>query len=162
MTAPTADDVLVTADGFEQLRAELHTLQTVGRAELTEHLRELRSDGDPDNPALYELMEEQAQLEQRIALLDTQLAAARVVKPGFDGSAGIGSRVRVRYADSGELAEYELVGPIESDVGSGRVSVGAPVGRALVGARRGEHVSVEAPRGSLRLEVLSVHEQGRR
>jgi transcription elongation GreA/GreB family factor len=85
-----------------------------------------------------------------------------VVKPGVDGSAGIGSRVRVRYADSGQLAEYELVGPIESDVGSGRVSVGAPVGRALVGARRGEHVSVEAPRGSLRLEVLSVREQGRR
>jgi transcription elongation factor GreA len=53
-------------------------------------------------------------------------------------------------------AEYELVGPIESDVGNGRVSVGAPVGRALVGRRRGATVPIETPRGTMQLEILSI------
>jgi transcription elongation factor GreA len=149
-------DVLVTAAGYELLRAELDHLRTARRAEIAEHLREARDDSDPDNPALYELLEGQTQLEERIAVLTAQVAAARVVEPATDGSAGIGSLVRVCHGDSGEVAEYELVGPIESGVGNGRVSVAAPVGRALVGARRGDTVAVETPRGPLELEVLSV------
>ncbi len=154
--AATADDVLITAAGYEQLRAELDRLRTVRRAEIAERLREARDDSDPDSPALYELLESQTQLEQRIAVLAAQVAAARVVEPASDGSAGIGSLVRVRHGDSGEVAEYELVGPIESDIDNARVSVGSPVGRALVGARRGVTVAVETPRGSLQLEVLGV------
>ena len=159
MNAPAvaiSDEVLITAAGYEQLRAELDHLRTVRRAEITEHLREARDDSDPDNPALYELLEGQTQLEQRIAVLTAQMAAARVVEPATDGSAGIGSLVRVRHGDSGEVVEYELVGRIESDVENGRVSVGAPAGRALLGARRGVTVAVETPRGQLQLEVLSV------
>ena len=164
MNAPAAarsDDVLVTAAGYEQLCSELDHLRTVRRAEMSEHLREAREESDPDNPALYDLLEGQAQLEQRIALLEAQLAAARVVEPASDGCAGIGSLVRVRHGDSGEVAEYELVGLIESDAGNGRVSVGAPVGRALVGARSGDTVAVEAPRGTLELEILSVRSAAR-
>ena len=121
--AATADDVLITAAGYEQLRAELNHLRTVRRAEITEHLREAREDSDPDNPALFELLEGQTQLEQRIAYLTAQVAAARVVEPATDGSAGIGSLVQVRQGDSGEVVEYELVGRIEADVENGRVSV---------------------------------------
>jgi transcription elongation factor GreA len=105
---------------------------------------------------LFDLLEEQAQLEARINALEAQVAAARVVAPTADGSAGIGSSVRVRHCDSGEIAEYELVGPIESDAGNGRVSVEAPVGRALLGGRRGETVLLDTPRGSEQLEILSV------
>lgn len=154
--ASVHDDVLVTADGYEQLCAELEALQTVRREELTEHLRAMREDGDPDNPAVFELLEEHAQLEQRINLLEMQAATARIVVPAADGTAGIGSRVRARQAGSGEVVEYDLVGAIESDVGNGRVSVGAPVGRALIGARRGDVVAVGTPRGTIRLEILSV------
>ena len=149
-------DVLVTAVGYAQLRAELEALRTVRRGQVSEQLRDVREEGDPDNPLLFDLLEEQAQLEGRIALLEAQVAAARIVGPAADGTAGIGSRVRVRHGDSGEVAEYELVGPIESDVGNGRVSVGAPVGRALVGRRRGSTVAVETPRGTMQLEILSV------
>ncbi len=157
-TAPaaTADDVLITAAGYERLCAELDHLRTVRRAEITAHLRGAREDSDPDNPALYELLEGQTHLEQRIAVLRAQLAAARVVEPASDGSARIGSLVRVRHGDSGEIAEYDLVGPIESDIGNGRVSVAAPVGLALVGARRGDEIAVATPRGRLDLEVLDV------
>jgi transcription elongation factor GreA len=155
VTAGTTQEIVVTAEGYEQLRTELQELRTAGRADMTQSLREARQDG-PDNPLLYELLEAQAQLEQRIALLETQLASARVVRPNADGSAGVGSLVQVRYADSDEVAEYQLVGPIEPDVGSARVSVGAPVGRALLGARRGETVSVETPRGTVRLVIVSI------
>jgi transcription elongation factor GreA len=162
-SAPTVfGDVLVTARGYEQLWAELEALRTKARRQMSERLRETREDRDPDNPALFELLEEQAQIEQRIAVLEMQAASARVAEPAADGTAAIGSRVRVRHGDSGEVAEYELVGAIESDVGNGRVSSAAPVGRALVGRRRGDLVAVETPRGPTRLEILSVRPAAQR
>lgn len=154
--ATVDEDLLVTAVGYDQLCAELEALRTVRRREMAERLREVREDGDPDNPLLFDLLEEQAQLEWRIAVLEAQAAAARIVAPAADGRAGIGSCVRVRHSDGGEVAEYDLVGVIEADVGNGRVSVGAPVGRALVGHRRGDSVAVETPCGTTRLEILSV------
>lgn len=149
------DEVLVTAAGFAQLRAELELLRGVRRAQLTEQLREVREDRDADSSALFEVLEEQAQLDERISALEARLAGARVAEPSGDGRAGIGSRVSVRV-DGSERAEYDLVGPIESDVGNGRVSIAAPVGRALHGGRAGDVVEVAAPRGTLRLEILDV------
>jgi transcription elongation factor GreA len=153
---PIEGDVLVTPDGYERLCAELEALRTDRRAALTEQLREAREDGGLDNPVLFELLEEQAQLERRIGFLAAHIAAARVVRPSRDAAAGIGSCVRVRHCDSGDVAEYELVGPIESDGGNCRVSVGSPVGRALLGRLGGETVVAETPRGPQQLEVLAV------
>ena len=149
--------LFVTAYGYEQLRSELERLCTDGRADLSERLREAREDGHlAKNPALYDLLEEQGQLEQRIAVLEGWLAAAEVVVPAADGPAGIGSFVRVRDRQTGDLAEYELVGPVESDIANGRVSVDAPVGQALVHQGEGAVVNVETPRGRLGLKILSV------
>jgi transcription elongation factor GreA len=156
LNAAVDGDLLVTAEGYKQLRAELATLQSVERVSITEQLREAREDGDPDNPVLFDLLEEQAQLEGRISLLQAQISAARVAAPASSGAAEIGSRVRVRYCDGGEIAQYDLVGPIESDVGNGRVSVGAPVGHALLGRTAGDTAVVETPRGPMELEVLAV------
>jgi hypothetical protein len=72
-------DVLVTAVGYAQLCAELEALRTVSRREMREQLRDVREEGDPDSPLLFDLLEEQAQLEGRIALLEAQVAAARIV-----------------------------------------------------------------------------------
>lgn len=151
------DGLLITADGYEQLRAELDSLRDDGRRGLAERLRDARLDGDvADNPALLDVLEEHAQLERRIAVLEDQLAHVRVVAPTRDGVAGLGTRVRVRDVATDEIAEYELVGAVEADVGNGRVSVAAPVGKALAGRRKGDVVEVETPRGSLALEVLRV------
>ena len=149
--------LFVTAGGYEQLAAELERLRTNGRVEMSEQLREAREDGPlANNPALYELLEEQAQLERRIAILEGQLAAAEIVVPAADGAASIGSFVRVRDGQAGHLAEYELVGPVEADIAKGRVSVDAPVGRALVGQGAGAVVDVQTPSGKLGLKILSV------
>jgi transcription elongation factor GreA len=154
--AASDHDVLVTAGGYARLRDELETLRTVRRAELAEQFRAVRQDADPDNPVLFDVLEEQAKLEERISVLEALVAAARVVDPTADGSAGIGSRVRVRHGEGGELADYELVTPVESDAGNARVSIGAPVGAALLGGRPGDTVVVETPRGAELLEIVGV------
>jgi transcription elongation factor GreA len=151
-----AENMLMTAGGYEERHRVLETLRSEARRDLSERLRQARQDGDlADNPALHDLFEEQAQLERRIASLEIQLAEAKIVAPSKGGRAGIGSVVRVRDND-GSTFEYELVGALESDVGNGRVSIAAPVGQALYGQRAGARVKVAAPRGPVALELLSV------
>lgn len=162
MSVPTDVDrtLLISAEGYEQRCRELDVLRKDARRELSERLREARQDGDlADNPALQDLLEEQALLERRIVLLDAQLAAAEIVAPAADGRAGIGTVVRIRDGDGATL-EFELVGPLESDVSNGRVSIGTPVGQALVGHRAGARVEARTPRGPLALEVVSVRVRG--
>jgi transcription elongation factor GreA len=156
-TTSVDNGLLITATGYEDLRAELETLRGGIAPGLSERLREARQDGHlADNPPLFDLLQEQAQLDQRISLLEARLAAAQIAAPATDGRAGIGSRVRVRDLEAGNIVEYELVGAIEPNVGNGRVSVAAPVGKALVGQRVGARLDVATPGGTFPLEVLGV------
>ena len=151
------DDLTITAEGYELLRSELETLRTDGRREMSERLRETRADAPPDdNPALFEAFQEQAQLERRIALLEAHLLGARIAEPDPTGSAGVGSLLRLRDLETDELVEYTLVGVMEANPGQGRVSVDAPVGRALIAATSGDVVTVACPNATRRFEVLSV------
>jgi transcription elongation factor GreA len=151
------DRVLITAEGFEQIRRELEGLRTTERRRLAELLRDARGDGAlDDNPTLIELLDERAQLEGRIATLQSQLAVAEVAPPPRDGPAVIGSIVRGREVGSGAVFEYELVGPFEGDAANGRVSIAAPIGRALLGRSPGARVEVSTPRSTRTLEVLQV------
>jgi transcription elongation factor GreA len=148
---------LVTGEGYERLCSEPEMLCTERRPAMSERLRETRADGDvEDNPALFDVLEEQVQLERRIAALEARLAAARIADRNRDGSAGIGSSMLLRDLETSELVEYELVGAIEADIGQGRVSIDAPVGRALLGDKAGDTATVAFPRGELRFEVVIV------
>jgi transcription elongation factor GreA len=150
------ETVLMTARGYEERCEKLDFLRSEARRDLSARLREARQDGDlGDNPALHDLLEEQAQLERRIVLVELQLAAAEIVAPSKGDRAGIGSLVRVRDED-GATFEYELVGALESDAGNGRVSIAAPLGQALSGQRAGAQVEMATPRGPVALELLSV------
>jgi transcription elongation factor GreA len=154
---PGRHELLVTAEGYERLCSELELLRTDGRRATSERLREARADGHvEDNPTLFDAVEEQAQLERRIATLEARLASARIAEPNGNGSAGIGSSVRLRDLETGEVVAYEVVGAMEGNVRQGRVSADAPVGRALLGAAAGDIVNVACPRRELRFEVLSV------
>jgi transcription elongation factor GreA len=161
-TTTAGDDLLVTAEGYERLCSELEMLRTEGRRAMSERLREARADGDlEDNRALFDVLEEQAQLEGRIAGTRARLAAARIAEPTRGGRAGIGSSVVLRDLETSNQIEYELVGAIEADIGRRRLSIDAPVGRALLGAGAGDALNVACPRGELRLEVISVGEAER-
>ena len=116
------------------------------------------AEADPSTNADYnEAREEQARLEARIARLEDRLAAARVVGPDHaNDTVDVGERVRLRDLDTGSRLTYELVGSFEADPASGRISAESPVGRALIGRRRGEVALVQAPKGEVRLRVVSI------
>lgn len=153
------DDTVITSEGLARLSEELERLVTDGRRRIAERLRQaLGSQANAAENADYlTAREEQEHLERRIALLQDRLAAARLVEPRpGNGVVDVGERVRVRDLDSGRRLELELVGPLETDVAAGRISLASPLGRAILGRRRGEVVEVDAPSGPLRYRVLAV------
>jgi transcription elongation factor GreA len=156
---PADQELLITPEGYAQLRDELELLVGVKRRELAERLQAAREDGATldDNPELVETLEEQERLERRIAWLETQLALARPVDAeAADGRAAIGTRVLVRDLDGGDELVLDLVGAIEADAARGRFSIVSPVGRAVLGKRAGDLVDVDAPGGRRRLEIVTV------
>jgi transcription elongation factor GreA len=153
------DESVITRDGFERLETELEQLISRGRREIAERLHHAAtSEANRSESADYLVVrEDQALLERRIALLEERLRTAQILEPqSADGRIDVGERVRLRDLDSGERLEIQLVGPVESDASDGRISVASPLGRAIVGLRRGEIAEVDAPRGRLRFKVLAV------
>jgi len=153
------DETVITRDGFERLSEELERLAGDGRREIAERLRHAAgSEANVDENADYlGAREDQALLERRIARLEERLRSARIVDPQpGNGRIDVGERVRLRNLESGERLELELVGPLEPDRSGGRVSLAAPLGKAIHGLRRGEIAEVDAPRGRLRFKVVAV------
>ena len=106
-------------------------------------------------PAYQQAREDQSRVEGRIAELEAVLRNHVIIEEvGGDGSARLGSRVVI--ADEYGEAEYQIVGPQEADPRAGRISTQSPVGRALLGARAGERVSVVTPEGTRSVEVRAV------
>jgi len=150
---------VITKQGFERLCEELERLRGEGRRSVADRLRvaAAREADLSQNTEYLELREEQAQLERRISMLEGRLRSVRIVGPQLgNGRVDLGERVRVRDVVSGRALEVELVGHFEGDLAAGRVSVGSPLGQALVGLREGEVADVRAPRGRLGFEVLAV------
>ena len=153
------EEIVITREGFERLSEELGRLTSDGRRDIAERLRHVAaSEANRDESADYlAVREEQALLERRIAVLEERLPAARIVgpQPG-NGRVDIGERVRLRDLESGDRLEIELVGPLEADLSGGRISIAAPLGKAIHGLRRGQIAEVDAPRGRLRFKILAI------
>jgi transcription elongation factor GreA len=150
---------LMTAEGFALLCEELERLKTTGRNDIAERLRQaVATETDPSANAEYlAAREDQARLEARIARLEQRLSSARVVEPDdANGTVDVGERVRLRDLDTGSSVVYELVGSFEADPAAGRISAESPVGRALIGRRKGDVALVEAPKGQVRLRVVAI------
>ncbi len=152
----TVDDVPLTQEGIAKLREELRCLQARRSAKLEEHAA-LVAAGDGPAAVADHLRHELALLDYRIARLREALARAvpGVEKAGEPGVVSLGSRVTVRWED-GDEEQYTIVGPLEADVRAGRLSHTSPVGRALLGRRKGEEVQVETPGGPRCLQLLAV------
>jgi len=153
------NDVLITWEGFAHATERLSHLKTVGRREITDRIRAaLLTETNAGESADYlDAREEQARLEQRIALLERKLSNAVIVEPNpGDDVVDVGERVRLRDVEADETLEYELVGSLESDPAAGRISAASPVGRALLGRRKGEVAVIDVPRGRLTFEILGI------
>jgi transcription elongation factor GreA len=153
------DENVFTQRGFVRATEQLEQLKAVGRRAVAERIRDalLTETNASENADYLDAREEQTRLERRIAQLEQRLSGARIVEPdGSNGVIDVGERVRIRDLDTDERVEYQLVGSLESDPAAGRISAQSPVGRALLGRRKGEVAIALVPKGRLRLKILEI------
>ncbi len=152
-------EVILTKEGYEKLRQEIEYLSTEKRREVAERIRHAREFGDiAENSEYDDAKNEQAMLEHRIATLEERLRSARVIskKDVPKDVVSVGSMVRLRDLDAKTTVEYRIVGSAEANPSENKLSNESPVGRAIIGKKKGETVEVAAPRGSLKFKILEV------
>jgi transcription elongation factor GreA len=152
-------EVILTPEGFEKLKEEIQYLSNDRRREVAERIRVAREFGDIAENAEYDTAKnEQAYLEARIALLEERLAHARVVtkKEIKSGEVSIGTKVRLRDVGANKTVEYHIVGSAEADPSVNKLSNESPVGKAIMGRKKGDTVEVAAPRGKLKFKIMDI------
>jgi transcription elongation factor GreA len=151
-------DGSITPEGLEALKAELKELETTARQDIAKRISFAREMGDLKENAEYHIAkEDQGHLETKILRLQERLRNAVVVEAPTDADiVGFGSTVTVRDEQSGRENTYTIVGPTEADASQGKLSAESPVAIALIGARAGETIEVETPRGGRPMVVVSV------
>jgi transcription elongation factor GreA len=158
--AGVSDDLShqMTREAYEALEAEIHELETKGRAAMAERIKTARAWGDlKENAEYHDAKDAQAHLETKILRLQQRRRSAVIVEAQAGGErVALGSVVTVRDAESGREQTHTLVSAHESDPASGRLSVESPLAKALAGARAGDEVAFTVPRGTRRLQVLRI------
>jgi transcription elongation factor GreA len=153
-------EVLLTPEGYEKLTQELEVLRTDRRREVADRIRVAREFGEIAENAEYDdAKNEQAMLEHKIAQLEERLINARVIDTSdVDTSVvSIGSVVRLRDVDAKETVEYHIVGSAEANPADRKLSNESPVGRAILGRKKGETVEVATPRGStIKFKIMEI------
>jgi transcription elongation factor GreA len=152
-------EVILTPEGYEKLKQDIELLSGEKRREVAERIRVAREFGDISENAEYDdAKNEQAMLEARIAKLEEQLKSARVITQDEVTAdvVSIGSRVRLKDVDANETVEYHIVGSAEANPRERKLSNESPVGKAIMGRKKGEVVEVAAPRGSLKYKILDI------
>jgi transcription elongation factor GreA len=154
------EPVLLTQAGLKRLEAELNELRTVKRAEVAAAIREAQELGPDQLDAQYEdAKNQQAFLEGRIGEIERTLENVQIIDEASAAKSKlvqIGSTVTVKQSKSGKSQKYQLVGPAEADPTQGRISHKSPVGRALLGKKKGDVVTIKAPVGDLELTITTI------
>lgn len=147
----------MTAAGKAELEQELDTLKTAGRIDIAEKLKVARSYGDlSENSEYDEAKSEQAKIEARISELEYQLEHAVIIDSADKDAVSMGSKVKVVRLNDNTEYTFEIVGFAQSNPSQGKISDESPVGSALVGAKIGDTVSVEAPIGVLEYRIDAI------
>ena len=152
-------EVILTPEGYEKLKEEIENLRTVKRREVAERIRVAREFGDIQENAEYDdAKNDQALLEHRIATLEERLRNARVItkKDVAKDVVSIGSKVKLRDIDAKQTVEYRIVGSAEANPAENKLSNESPVGKAIIGKKKGETVEVAAPRGAMKFKILEI------
>ena len=150
---------LLTYEGLQKLEDELHDLKVVKRKEVAEKLKEARAQGDLSENAEYDAAkDEQRDVEARIEDIEAILKNAEVVlEDEVDVSKiGVGSKIKILDKELKEEMDFKIVGSAEANSLKGRISNESPVGRALIGAKKGDTIKVETQVGVLKYKVLEI------
>ncbi|MEO7886905.1 MAG: transcription elongation factor GreA [Polaromonas sp.] len=150
----------ITKRGAESLKAELHQLKTVDRPWVINSISEARAQGDLSENAEYDAAKDrQGFIEGRIQEIEGKLSAAQIIDPtalDAGGKVVFGSTIELEDEETGDKVTYQIVGEDEADIKLGRVNIGSPIARALIGKNEGDTAEVQAPGGIKRYEIISV------
>jgi transcription elongation factor GreA len=152
-------EVILTPEGYEKLKAEIQFLSNDKRREVADRIRVARDFGDISENAEYDdAKNEQAMLEHKISQLEDRLVNARVIESdAVDLSVvSIGAKVRLKDVDANQTVEYVIVGSAEANPSESKLSNESPVGKAIIGKKKGETVEVAAPRGALKFKIMDI------
>lgn len=152
-------EVLLSLEGLKQLEQELLHLRTAKRLEVAERIKQAREYGDISENSEYEdAKNEQAFIEGRILVLEKMLRNARIIDEpaGNAGMVVVGATVVLKDLEYGDELTYTIVGTTEADPQQNRISNESPVGRAIMGQKVGTVVSVDAPDGVIKYEILQI------
>lgn len=159
MEENTSKEIILTQEGYDKLEEELEFLKTTRRKEVAERLKVAISFGDLSENAEYdEAKKEQAALEERIMKLEHMTRVAVIIdEDSVDlDVVTIGSVVKIFDYDFDEEVEYTIVGSAEADPYSFKISNESPVGKAILGRKKGEEVEVTVPDGIIKLKILDI------
>ncbi len=150
----------VTVRGAELLKEELLRLRSIDRPHIIQAIAEARAQGDLSENAEYEAAKErQSFIEGRINEVEAKLSNLQVIDPrtlNAEGRVVFGATVNIEDLDSGDNKTYQIVGEDEADIKNGKISVGSPIARGLIGKSVGDIAEVAAPGGIKEYEVLDV------
>ncbi len=152
--------VVLTREGADALREELKKLKSVERPRVIAAIAEARSHGDLSENAEYDAAkEQQGFIEGRIAELESSLSGAEIIDPvkiGRGDRVVFGAYVELYDIDGDRSVTYQLVGTLEADLSKGRISIGSPTGKSLLGKNTGDEIEVAAPGGKRTYEILGI------
>ena len=154
-----AKEVVLTREGFEKLKTEIEEMSTVRRREVAERIKEAREFGDiSENSEYDDAKNEQAMLEARIYALEERLRSAIVIDSDSvtTDKVGVGTKVTVQDMKAGDIVQYAIVGSSEADPAAHKLSNESPVGRAIMGHKPGDKITVTVPQGSKKFKVLAI------
>ncbi|MEO6867429.1 MAG: transcription elongation factor GreA [Gaiellales bacterium] len=153
----TGRETLVTPQGLEKLHEEYDRLVNIKRLEVAERIKAARDDGDVTENAEYDdAKNEQARVETRIIQIEDKLRTIKVIEEVDTKAVGIGSKVTIVEKGSKDEEVYEVVGSTEADPLENRISNESPMGKALMGQKKGATVVVPAPKGSITYEITKI------
>ena len=151
-------EVLMTAEHKKELEERLHDLQVDGRAKAAEEIRVAREFGDLSENAEYDVAkEEQGKMEAEIVEIEAKLRNAKIIEEKKKGDyVDFGSKVKIQNADTQEEFDYTVVGSSESNPTLGKISNDSPIGKAIMGKKKGEQVVVKVPVGAVTYKILKI------
>lgn len=152
--------VPLTVKGAEKLRAELEELKSVVRPRIIAAIASAREHGDlKENAEYHAAREQQSFAEGRIAEIEAKLSNAQIIditKIETNGKVVFGATVEIEDVDSEKRFTYQIVGEDEASIKDGRISIGSPIARALIGKQVEDVVTVRAPGGNVDYEIISI------
>jgi transcription elongation factor GreA len=150
----------MTADGAAKLKTELARLKTVERPKVIQAIAEARAHGDlKENAEYHAAKEQQGFIEGRIAELDDHLSTADIIDPTKVNAGGrvvFGATVELNNVETDQNVKYQIVGDLEADIASGKISISSPIARALISKEEGDVATVVAPSGEIDYEIISI------